>query len=350
MKSFKEGLVAFKAPAGKISRELDVFYNPDKKFDRDLNIFLMKHFVKRYSLIDGLDVLSATGIRGLRLAKECGLKMSFNDYNPLAVKLIKKNAEENSINAEVFNLDANQLLFFLKKKFDYVDIDPFGPPVPFLEGAVRVLKNKGILAVTATDSSALCGSYPKACLRKYGSKPLKTDYCHELGIRILIKTVVEAGAKFDIALSPIFSYSRKDYFRIYFLKESGAKRADELLKEIGFFFHNTETLERGIDINGSAIGKLWLGPLWDFGFMKSLDAEEFEKPEFIKLLREECIINSIGFFHLPGVYSLMKRTPEKIENIIAKIKAEGFHAGRTHFDAQGLRTNAGIADLIRILE
>ncbi|MCU0373510.1 MAG: ATP-binding protein, partial [Ignavibacteria bacterium] len=41
--------------------------------------------------------------------------------------------------------------------FDYIDIDPFGSPCPFLDAAIKRLSRGGILAVTATDTSALAG-------------------------------------------------------------------------------------------------------------------------------------------------------------------------------------------------
>ena len=38
----------------------------------------------------------------------------------------------------------------------------------------------GLLCVTCTDMAVLCGNHPEACHAKYGSMPLKADYCHEM--------------------------------------------------------------------------------------------------------------------------------------------------------------------------
>ena len=54
-----------------------------------------------------------------------------------------------------------------------VDIDPFGTPSPFIESAAISAKAGGMLCVTATDTSALCGTYKEPCIRKYNSMPLK---------------------------------------------------------------------------------------------------------------------------------------------------------------------------------
>ena len=51
--------------------------------------------------------------------------------------------------------------------FDYIEIDPFGSPTDFLESSIVRLSRRGILAVTATDTAPLCGTYPNTCKRKY---------------------------------------------------------------------------------------------------------------------------------------------------------------------------------------
>ena len=102
--------------------------------------------------------------------------------------------------------------------FHYVDIDPFGSPVPYLESGILPVARRGILAITATDTSVLSGTYPNTCIRRYTSTPLlSAEFYHEVGIRILIKKAIEEGAKLDYALRPIFSYSYRHYFRPFSL-------------------------------------------------------------------------------------------------------------------------------------
>ena len=59
------------------------------------------------------------------------------------------------------------------KDIDYIDIDPFGSPNPFLDSAIAN-KKYVYLAITSTDTSGLAGSYKNACLRKYWALPLHT--------------------------------------------------------------------------------------------------------------------------------------------------------------------------------
>lgn len=335
----REGEIEFQASKGEISKKLDVFYNPDKKTDRDVNVDLLKILKPK----TGLDLLAASGVRGLRLAKECGMQVVFNDLNPAACRLIKKNAEKNWLRVEVHNEEANKFLRDYKGKFDYVDVDPFGPPVKYLEGAI--IKSRKLIGVTATDSSALCGSYPKACMRKYGSKPLKTKYCHELGLRILIKTCVEAGARYDIGLTPIFSYSRRDYFRAYFKVKRGAEACNKLLKQVGYWQH--KGLERGVykigdGKKGEICGPLWLGKLWDEKLVKKLP----DTP-FFNLIKEECGINNV-YYYLPEIFSRTGKNV-KINELVEQLRKKGHKASRTHFDPQGIRTSAEPDEIIHLI-
>lgn len=41
--------------------------------------------------------------------------------------------------------------------WDFIDVDPFGSCLPFLEAAVAGVKDGGLLAVAATDLAVLCG-------------------------------------------------------------------------------------------------------------------------------------------------------------------------------------------------
>jgi tRNA (guanine26-N2/guanine27-N2)-dimethyltransferase len=107
-----------------------------------------------------------------------------NDLNPLAVELARENVTENALsNVHVCKDDANLLLRKCRGKFDVIDIDPFGTPSPYVDSAASSLKAGGMICVTATDTSALCGTYKKPCIRKYSAKPLKNEYCHETGLR-----------------------------------------------------------------------------------------------------------------------------------------------------------------------
>lgn len=130
-----EGSVKLKIPDPKkykLTAKAPVFYNPAMTLNRDISVLLCK-VLKPESVVD---LLAATGVRGLRIKKEAKVKNVYvNDANPVAVSFIKKNAKLNKLKVSIYGLRAHEFLatrYKLKhKKFDYVDIDPFGTPTPF---------------------------------------------------------------------------------------------------------------------------------------------------------------------------------------------------------------------------
>ncbi|MBS3106715.1 tRNA (guanine(10)-N(2))-dimethyltransferase, partial [Candidatus Woesearchaeota archaeon] len=216
-----EGLAKINVVTRKIvSKKMDVFYNPVMELNRTSSVLLLNALDKKGMQI-GLP-LEGSGIRGMRFLKELKKGMiksiAFNDYDPKAVKKIKENLKLNKLDKdkriEVHQKDAS--LFLLESfGFDYIDIDPFGTPNPFLDAAVKRLARDGILAVTATDTAPLSGTYPEACLRKYWAFPVKSDIMHEVGLRILVRKIQLVGAQYDKAFAPIFSFSKEHYMRVY---------------------------------------------------------------------------------------------------------------------------------------
>ena len=70
--------------------------------------------------------------------------------------------------------------FPLWKRFSIIDLDPYGSPSQFLDGAVQSVDDGGLLCVTCTDMGGLCGNHGEAAFAKYGCMPLKAKYCHEM--------------------------------------------------------------------------------------------------------------------------------------------------------------------------
>jgi len=238
-----------------------------------------------------------------------------------------------------------------------------------LDSAVKRIARKGILAVTATDTAALCGSSKNACLRKYWSKALKNEFCHEIGLRILIKKVQYVASQHDKALIPIFSYSREHYFRIFFNCEKGKKKADEIIKNHGYVLHCKNCLFRktATDIFNSKecpfcnskldyAGKLWLGQLYDKKIVTKMnkEAKKTNNKELIKLMQtitNESKINSVGFYDIAKVvkHNNLKHVPRK-EFLINEIKKAGFKADETHIRPNSIRSNISIKGLVKIIK
>lgn len=137
----------------------------------------------------------------------------------------------------------------------------------------------GILAVTATDTAALCGTYPSTCKRNYWATPLRNEHMHELGLRILIRKVELIGAQYEKALTPIFSYFKDHYFRAFFLCEKSKTKADEILKNHKYFHYCNKCLsfftsdsnrEKCCEKTMDTAGPLWAGLINDADLVKKM--------------------------------------------------------------------------------
>jgi len=331
MKKIEEGSAEIFIPSeGKISKKLPVFYNLVMKLNRDITILLLKQFPP----MNLCDPLAGTGIRAIRFAKELKYKsITANDINKKAVALIKKNMRHNKVKFEVYNKDAN-LMILESNGFDFIDLDVFGSPNFMLDSSIKKLSRNGILAVTATDTSALAGTYVNACKRKYFAVPLKNELKHEIGLRILIRKVQLIGAQYEKALLPIFSYSKEHYMRVFFKCEKGKKKVDEILKKHDYY---------------EKAGPLWLGQLWDKKLVERMHKNH--KTDFLNIIKDEAKLNVIGFY---DIHRLCKRYKIKqiprFDVLIKKIKKKGYKVSKTHFTPEGLRSNISLDKLLRIMK
>lgn len=171
-----------------------------------------------------LEALSASGLRALRVAKETkGLStIVANDLEASAVAQISRNVGLNglveNVNVTVSHADATDLMYRHKsseKRFDIVDIDPYGPPTIFLDSAVQCTKDEGLLQVTATDLMNLCGGSPDVCFKKYGAVPLKSRFSHEMAIRIVLANIALRAQAYGRFIEPVMSLMIDFYVRVF---------------------------------------------------------------------------------------------------------------------------------------
>nr|CCC94986.1 putative N(2), N(2)-dimethylguanosine tRNA methyltransferase [Trypanosoma congolense IL3000] len=102
-----------------------------------------------------------------------------------------------------------------QEMMDVVDLDPYGSASPFLEGAMRCIKEGGILLVTSTDSAILCGNYPDTCHAKYNTVPMKSSACHEMAVRILLAALERVANKHRKYIVPLLSLHIDFYVRCF---------------------------------------------------------------------------------------------------------------------------------------
>ncbi len=357
---FTEGKAKIEVPKfEKVTAKTPVFYNPVMAFSRDISVSVMKAIKLKDSgkVIDGL---SGSGIRGIRYILESNTQVYFNDHNPAATKLIERNLSLNSLEATVTKSDFNHVY----GKFEVVDIDPFGSPVRFLDGAFRILKNDSYLFLTATDTSALTGAHISSCRRKYDSKPLKCSFNHELGVRILIGKVARNAAKYNLSVRPLLSYTKEHFIRAYFEVKYGKERTNKTLDNLGFalnckcgFRAVTDSFTHlcpNCGENLSFSHPLWTSNIKDTKFVgvciKEYGSLEFlkDKPfELLKVVENE--IDAPLFYDIHELSHIYKTKIPKTEEMIKKLKEIGFDASATHFSPVSVKTDAGINDVLRCM-
>ncbi|MBI3032650.1 tRNA (guanine(10)-N(2))-dimethyltransferase [Candidatus Woesearchaeota archaeon] len=359
MKYIKENEIIIPiAMPKKISKELPVFYNPVMKLNRDLSVALLKA-LSRKQLQIALP-LAGTGVRGARFLKELPISMikeiQVNDHDAAAVKKIKELLIINKLLASkkiiIHHQDANDFLL-ASSGFDYIDIDPFGTPNPFLDSAIKRLSRSGILAVTATDTSALAGTYPDACQRKYWAAPLRNYLMHEIGLRILIRKVQLIGSQYGKALAPIFSYTKEHYYRVFFSCVKGKKTVDSFLQQHAYFLFCKQCFGFKVSAYNQDVccknkmifaGPLWIGNLWDSALVKNMELGALEQ------IKEESLVDVVGFYDIHELVSRYKLEMPKFEEIMNQIRTKGYQAARTHISPYGIRTNASLKEVIKCIK
>lgn len=352
-----------------------VFYNPRMVFNRDMTVLFLRYLAnKGISISLALDSLSGTGVRGIRFLLEPGnvKKAILNDIDPDAYELINENIRLNDLQerAESYCMDANTLHYHLPEvglRAEFVDVDPFGSPIPFIDSAIWVTKNRGFIAVTATDTAALTGTHVNACLRRYHAKPLRLDCDKEIGLRILIASIILRGASKDIALKPVIAYYVDYYYRIVFQVIRGAREADKLIENIGYIEYDTFNLNRrlieGYPLPTNIISeRVYVGPLWTNnigdsyvvrGLLKSLESMPWlQTTDRIKRLLEtlscEYIVN-IPYYRLDKLCSRLHKSMPKINYLVACLRDKGYIACRSHFDPRGISTNAPLDEIVKCI-
>ena len=365
MQTIKENNSKIKVtlPKKDVHRKMQVFYNPEMESNRNISVLLLNS-IENKDMNIALP-LAGSGIRAIRFLKEIDKinHIFVNDKSESFIKNFKSNLKLNQLNKNKLSMFNEEASLFLinqvnnKKKpkgfcgyFDYIELDPFGSPNPFLSASIARISRNGILAVTATDTAAFTGTYPSACKRKYWAKITKNYMMHELGLRILIRKVQLLGVQFDKALIPVLAYYKDHYYRVFFMSSNGKEKCDEIIKQHKYFLYNPKTLEFQVfnkcnERNNQFIGPLWVGKLQDKDLLKKmLKLNKFEsEKKFLETLYHEKDL--VGFHNLHVISKKYNLDTPKTENILKKVKGS-----RTHFSVYGIKTEKNVKEIVKVIK
>lgn len=334
-------------------RQGRVFYNEQMKFNRDLTVMVFDAL--GLAEREALDSMAGTGARGVRVANEVrgDFKFYVNDRDTEAYRYIQKNIDLNNLeNCLAVNSDMRCLLS--EHAFDYIDVDPFGTPVPYIPAAIQGCKRKGILGITATDTAPLAGTHPKKCIRRYGARSIRCAFGHELGLRILIGYMVRRAAELDKGIRPMLCFYVDHYFRLYLRLPESAVEAEKSLDQLGYVQYDPDTGTRSYLLDPEptgSYGPIWGGPLYDRALLGSMETKEgladrSRCEKYLAMWREEMDVPY--FFDNDEISSLLHASPPPMSRLLERIGQVG-RASRTHFSPTGFKTDLTLAELLGII-
>lgn len=399
-----------------------VFYNPVQEFNRDLSIAVLTIFaqdrfnkmleknnlkkdnktnacdieinLERQKGITILEALSATGLRSIRYAKEVEnvQQIIANDISAKAVDSIKQNVLHNGVGNLVtpYHEDATLLMYQRRRnRFDAVDLDPYGCPSMYLDGAVQCVADGGILLVTATDMAVLAGNTPETCYYKYGAISIKSKSCHEIALRILLQCIASYAGRYGRYIVPLLSVSIDFYIRVFVKVFTGHNKCKENSSKIGMLYQcngcESMSFQPLVTIltkkssnnyklpNAPAVdqlckhcqyrqhmaGPIWLGPLHDQGFVSrllcNLNNIELGTSKRMKgvltMIHEELDIPL--YYNLDRLMCIVKCDVPSILKFRSALLNAGYKVSYSHASKTSIKTDAPndvIWDVVRAWE
>jgi tRNA (guanine26-N2/guanine27-N2)-dimethyltransferase len=380
-----EGAVEIEVPEARdgasAGRGDGVFYNPEQELNRDVTVAVLRAYRERAGLEAGgietngddtdgdgtsdetptyLDATAASGVRGVRAAAE-NWAVTLCDRDADATALCRANLAHNDLDGDIRTRDARGLMS--AERFDVVDIDPFGTPIPFVDSAVRGTRQ--LLCVTATDTAPLCGAHRESGIRKYGCVPVNTEFHPEMGLRVLLSALCREAARYDRAARPILTHATRHYVRVYLELVESASAANATLEELGYVHWCPDclsrTAERGLIAHppeacancGHGVktaGPIYCGAVRDREFTERVRESVTDDMGTEKLARK--LLDTIGHeLDTPTHYDQHKlakewgRSASAMDDFLADLRDAGHEASRTHYGGTTLKTTADVAEI-----
>lgn len=417
----KEGKASVLVP-----KQETVFYNHIQQFNRDLSVMAIKAWLEGYNakrelkalkkrkaeeengekaapavstenrkFVRILEALSASGLRALRYGHEVPQvsRIVANDLLPAAVASINRSAEYNKLDDLVKGNQGDAITYMGsvtdKDRFHVVDLDPYGTAAPFLESAIRLVLDDGLLMVTCTDAGVLAGNgYPEKCYALYGGSNFGNttfglDANHEAGIRLLLSTIANIAARHKKFIEPVLSLSIDYYFRVFVKVSTSAAQVKHLSSTtmmvhhcIGCGYmaeqrmgrasgHKFQT-PRAVSVGPTCpccnspfhvAGPLWGGKLHNKEFVEQVlsvnakaDKEVYGTTDRIKgmltLAKEE--LETPFYTNLGRLPSLFKASTIPITEFAQALGNLGHEVSLTHAKANSIKTTAPREDVLLV--
>ncbi|XP_045624575.1 tRNA (guanine(26)-N(2))-dimethyltransferase [Procambarus clarkii] len=344
-----------------------------------------------------LEGLAASGLRSIRYAKEVGgvKEIIANDISNQALECMKTNIDHNKVGDIVIpsHNDASMVMYQnreLSRRFHAIDLDPYGSPHTFLDGAVQSIADGGILLVTCTDMAVLCGNSPETCYSKYGALSIKSKACHEIALRIVLQCIESHANRYGRYIVPLLSMSADFYVRVVVKVFTSRVKCKETFSKVSWLYQcvgcETRTLQPlgRIVINGKSVkyqlssgppvaeacshcshrhlvaGPIWSAPIHDKDFLKSLkeslveeDFSTFRRMYGILTMMEEELQDIPLYYVLDKLSNIAGINPCKMVQFRSALLNAGYRVSMSHTDQASIKTDAPpqvVWDIVRAWE
>jgi len=388
----------------------EVFYNPAQVFNRDLSIVSISVFAReraaggcladrRPKPTEGplrvLEGLAASGLRSIRYVKELAFEkfdVTANDIESIAVERINKNLAHNELdhhsNVRAINSDAILHIYTNKDAYDVIDLDPYGSCSIFLDSAVSCVKSGGLLCITSTDGGVLCGNQVDLAFTRYGGFSHKENYSHEMGLRVMLHSVVSAAARHKRGIKVLAAFSIDFYFRVFVQVLHHPQLALNSVAAEGLVyqccnceFHHIQGICRREGGNHKSArltvpsactqcdsqlavgGLIYTGALCDPEFVEKclnvVDDEKSAFPGVTSWAKIKGLLYGLKselpdvplFYTIPGLTGSIKVSPPKLKLFHFYLRALGYRVGSSHRTPNSIKTDAPacvVFDLLRM--
>jgi tRNA (guanine26-N2/guanine27-N2)-dimethyltransferase len=300
-------------------------------------------------------------------------RLTASDRSPQATAVARRNlAADWRAGVRLVQRPLGALL--AEERFDFIDLDAPGSPVPFLDAACQALRGGpggAHLLVTATDAMVLAGAQPAACRRRYGARPLQGELGHEVAVRILLGAIVRAAARYGLAAAPALAYRRGHWYGVYVRLQRDGAGADAALDALGYAVACPRCWDRRAvpgDLPPAACavcarptrpaGPLWTGRLWDPALLRRLLADvDAGRPLATGARVRAALVGWLAEAEAPPLFYDLHAAAghtgaaavPALEAVRRDLGALGHRSARTHFAPAGVKTDAPAALLLDVV-
>ncbi|RLN02192.1 hypothetical protein BBJ28_00001269 [Nothophytophthora sp. Chile5] len=329
------------------------------------------------------EALSASGLRSIRYFQQIpGVKsILVNDMEPAAVASIKRNVEFNELPLDRVipnEADATDVMYNHRKEadqFDVIDLDPYGSASIFLDGAVQSVANGGLLCVTCTDMAVLSGKQPEVCFSRYGAIPNKSNYLHEMALRMVLQTIEASANRYARHIVPIASCSIDFYVRVFVRVYKSPVNVKKAMTKLSYVFQCVQCDSFHLQPLGASSGNSFhasrgpvvgqecdqckgkyklAGPIWSAPIhsrdvvMKIRDRVAKTTTEFPTKERLHGLLTTISeelvdaplHYTLPGLSKTLHCSNPRMAQIQGAIRHAGYEASQFHKVPDAIKTTA----------